>query len=248
MQTFYDILRVSPEAGPEEIRRAFYRLAKQLHPDISRAHDGQAAGHRAGDDSAQRTVPAEHESAAFLKILDAYKVLIDNSKRSAYDRRMGLNGHGRAGTTGTRREEDSRRGRVLPRERVSYALSLRDVLHHPRSRTHRGRGGFVNPKGYDVSVRLTREELPKGVSVLVDVPAHVICPVCRGNRVSCTLCSDRGYVLRAVPTPVFIPVDILSGSVFVVPLREIRLPVYAFFLMKELRVMVRISDDEERQR
>jgi DnaJ-class molecular chaperone len=233
MDNFYTLLKVHPAADPETIRRAFYRLAKRYHPDVSR------------------------DSGGFLKILDAYKILIDNSKRIAYDRYLGLNGHG-ANTDPRNQSPRDRRApgertetsggasgrRVLPKDRVSYALSLRDIVHHPKRRTHRRRGGFVNPKGYDVCVGVYGTELRDGAMFLVDIPAHVICPVCRGNRVSCTLCSDRGYVLRAVPVPVSIPRNLVSGSVFVVSLREIRLTEYAFFRMKELRVMVRFIDEK----
>ena len=63
MRDYYDVLGVSPDAGAEEIRRAYRQLARRYHPDIS------------GDDRA----------TAFLEASRAYEVLRDPGCRSSYD-------------------------------------------------------------------------------------------------------------------------------------------------------------------
>lgn len=62
---YYDTLGVSRDASDEEIRRAYRRLARENHPDVSREPD---AGQR------------------FAEISEAYEVLRDPDKRSRYDR------------------------------------------------------------------------------------------------------------------------------------------------------------------
>lgn len=62
---YYEILGVSREAGQEEIKRAFRKLARQYHPDT--------AGGEAG---------AEER---FKEINEAYEVLKDPQKRQKYD-------------------------------------------------------------------------------------------------------------------------------------------------------------------
>lgn len=62
---YYDTLGVSRDASDEEIRRAYRRLARENHPDVSRDAD---AGQR------------------FAEISEAYEVLRDPEKRSRYDR------------------------------------------------------------------------------------------------------------------------------------------------------------------
>jgi hypothetical protein len=207
----YRLLQVEPGTSRSEIKRAFHRLAKRLHPDVIRQVDMTSptdVSHR--PDTPPLPDPS-HGEEWFRKILDAYKTLMDDTIR------------------------------VLPRERVSYALTLRDVAGHAAGRGGPGRrGGFVNPKGYDVRVELTPRELAGGVEAVVDVPARVVCPVCGGDRVSCSLCSDRGTVLKAVPVRVAVPRDLADGSVFVVSLRDIRRRRYTFFTVKELLVQVRI--------
>src|SRR5947208_16734915 len=65
-QDFYDILGVSKSADADELKRAYRKLAMQLHPDRN-----------PGDKS------AEHK---FKDINESYDVLKDDQKRAAYDR------------------------------------------------------------------------------------------------------------------------------------------------------------------
>ena len=60
--TYYEILGVSKTATPDEIKRAYRKMASQHHPD------------RGGD------------TARFQTIQSAYDVLSDPQKRAEYDR------------------------------------------------------------------------------------------------------------------------------------------------------------------
>lgn len=61
---YYDVLGVTREASDDEIKRAFRRLAQQHHPDID------------GSDGAE---------ARFKEVNEAYRVLSDRQRRTAYD-------------------------------------------------------------------------------------------------------------------------------------------------------------------
>ena len=64
---FYEVLGVSPEAGPEEIKAAFRLLGKKYHPDANPGFP-QAADER------------------FKRVSEAYSVLSDPDRRREYDR------------------------------------------------------------------------------------------------------------------------------------------------------------------
>jgi molecular chaperone DnaJ len=63
MRDYYDVLGVSPDAGADEIKRAYRQLARRYHPDIS------------GDE----------RGTAFLEAAHAYEVLHDPHRRRRYD-------------------------------------------------------------------------------------------------------------------------------------------------------------------
>src|SRR5271170_2578603 len=65
-ETPYQVLGVKPEASTVEIRKAYRKLAKQLHPDLN---------------------PGKPEAEArFKSVTAAYDLLSDAEKRARYDR------------------------------------------------------------------------------------------------------------------------------------------------------------------
>jgi molecular chaperone DnaJ len=77
---YYELLGVARDAGPEDIKRAFRRLARELHPDVSDAPDAE-----------QR----------FREVVEAYEVLSNAERRELYDRfgHAGLRSGGFSPTT-----------------------------------------------------------------------------------------------------------------------------------------------------
>jgi molecular chaperone DnaJ len=65
-QDFYETLGVAKSASPDELKRAYRKLAMQFHPDRN-----------AGDKTAEQK---------FKDISEAYDILKDDQKRAAYDR------------------------------------------------------------------------------------------------------------------------------------------------------------------
>ena len=63
---YYAVLGVRRDASQEEIKKAFRRLARELHPDVNR-HDPEA-------------------EEKFKEAAEAYEILSDADRRATYDR------------------------------------------------------------------------------------------------------------------------------------------------------------------
>ena len=91
---YYTMLGVRRDAGQDEIKRAYRRLARELHPDVN---------------------PDPETQEKFKEISQAYEVLSDPEKRQMYDlggdpfagATTGAGGFGGFGAAGTRRSASS---------------------------------------------------------------------------------------------------------------------------------------------
>ena len=61
---YYQVLGVGRDAGADEIKRSYRKLARKYHPDVSSEDDAEAR---------------------FKELQEAYEVLKDPEKRAAYD-------------------------------------------------------------------------------------------------------------------------------------------------------------------
>src|SRR5665647_3649827 len=82
---YYEVLGLSKTASPEEIKKAYRQKAKKFHPDVNKED--------------------ENAEDKFKEVAEAYEILSDEQKRSAYDQfghdafdpsRMGAGGFGGA--------------------------------------------------------------------------------------------------------------------------------------------------------
>jgi len=179
---FYEILSVSKTASADEIKKAYRKVAMQYHPDRN-----------PGDKSAEER---------FKEAAEAYEILSDTDKKSQYDRygHAGVSGNGRGFSGGMNMEDIfSQFGDIFGEDLFG------NFFGGGRGRSTRGRG--IRGSNLRVKIKLTYEEIAKGVTKNIKVKKHVVCNTCSGSGAkdkgsiqTCSTCGGSGQVRRVTNT------------------------------------------------
>ncbi len=181
---YYDILGLSREATPDEVKKAYRALALKHHPDRN-----------PGDKSSEEK---------FKEATQAYEVLRDPEKRAVYDR-YGHAGLGRAAgfDFGFGGFDLADALRAFMRDFGDFGFG--DLFGVG------GQGTYTETKGSDIRItlKLSLEEIADGVVKSVRLKRLVKCPTCEGSgakpgteRATCQSCQGTGQV-RHVQTSFF---------------------------------------------
>ena len=178
----YEVLGVSRDATEADIKKAFRRKARELHPDVNKAPD------------------AEDQ---FKELNEAYDVLSDANKRAQYDRFgtiPGAAGGGYGGGSGYVDFDDLFGGGFG---------GMGDIF----SSFFGGQGGQggrpARKEGRDMGVglRITLEEVARGVEKEIVYDRLAPCPDCKGTGlgengkvVTCPECGGKGRVVSVQRT------------------------------------------------
>ena len=177
---FYDVLGVTKGASADEIKKAYRRKAKELHPDRNKDNpDAEAQFKEAGE---------------------AYEILKDDEKKAAYDRfghaafENGMGGGGgRPGQGGFGSGDFS----------SAFSDVFDDLFGDFMGQRGGGGGGRRAARGSDLryNLRVTLEEAYSGLQKTIKVPTAVACSSCDGTGAeggveptTCPTCSGMGKV------------------------------------------------------
>ena len=191
MRDYYEILGVDRAASPDDIKKAYRKLAMQHHPDRNPGN-------------------AEAETR-FKEAAEAYEVLSNPEKRQRYDRfgHAGLRGNGAQG--GQAGFQDINDIFSAFSDIFGSSGSIFDEVFGSQQRARRGgvRGGRP---GSDLRIKLplTLEEITEGVEKKIKVRKFTPCGECAGKGVedekegfvACQTCQGSGEV-RQVTRSVF---------------------------------------------
>jgi molecular chaperone DnaJ len=153
--TLYEVLRVRRAAGAAEIRRAYQKLARQLHPDLN-----------PGD-----PVAAER----FRTVQRAFEILSDPQRRGAYDRGE------LAGATPSVPEVGFAGFDFYSQttsEGVGFHEIFAGVLHH---RAGTVETGAARGEDLEQTVSVTFDEALSGTRRRLQIVRQEVCPDCHGS-------------------------------------------------------------------
>ena len=181
-QDYYELLGVSREASPEEIKKAYRKKAVEFHPD---KHKGDKA-----------------MEEKFKQVSEAYEVLKDAEKRAAYDRFGHAAFEGGAG--GMRGGAGGGGGFHDPFDifREVFGGSAFDDFFGGGGRSSAGANQAGNDLRYDVEISLI--DAFKGVEKEITYRTAVACDNCHGSGaepgagvVTCGTCGGAGRVVSS---------------------------------------------------
>ena len=217
MADHYEVLGVSRDATPDEIKKAYRRLARELHPDVN---------------------PGAEASERFKMVTHAYDVLSDPKQRQQYDLGGGQGGFNGAGFGGfgdifetffgagqTSRGPRSRRERGQD-ALIRLEVSLDEVIFG----THRDlevdtavtcetcHGSCCQPGTSPVTCDICggTGHIQRSVrSLLGNVMTSSPCGSCRGYgtiiATPCVTCQGQGRVRARRTVPVDVPAGVDTG-------------------------------------
>ncbi len=176
---FYEILGVSRNAGVDEIKKAYRKLALQHHPDKN-------PGNKASEEK-------------FKEAAEAYEVLSNAEKKQRYDQYghagMGASGGFGGGAGGFSMED--------------IFSQFGDIFGGGGFGGGGSRGGRRVNRGSNlrVKVKLSLEEIVNGVEKKIKVSKYVSCASCHGTGAhkgsghsTCSTCRGSGQVTRVTNT------------------------------------------------
>ena len=224
-RNYYVILGVASDATQDQIKSAYRRKAKQLHPDC---YEGSSEG--------------------FRNVQEAYEVLSDRDRRATYDDELAR--LQRPQPTHRYVQTAPSRPTRCPVEPLIPDRPLTAFREAPSGRYYRSpfRRSFghlwddPSPtawglQGVLVDVPLTREQAICGGRIRVEVPTKTRCPTCWGRgRIGfyeCWECQGEGFVSERRPVWIAFPPGIPNNTVAEVSLAQAGTP--------DLQLSVRFS-------
>jgi molecular chaperone DnaJ len=172
---YYEVLGVAKNAGDDELKKAYRRLAMKYHPDRSDSKDAEGK---------------------FKEAQDAYEMLSDAKKREAYDRfgHAGVdpNGFG-AGAAGAAGFGGGGFADV-------FGDIFGDIFGGARQ-GGQGRAGVYRGADLRYAMEITLEQAARGCTTEIRVPSWESCHVCEGSGAKpgtkpkvCGTCNGQGAV------------------------------------------------------
>lgn len=182
---YYKILGVSENTSPEEIKKAYRKLARKYHPDAN---------------------PGNKEAEErFKEISVAYETLSDAKKRDQYDQARKLFSSGAFRPGGGFRAEGFDPSMFTSGQGFGNITDIFENLFSGGGFSGRSRRRKQATRGNDLTytLKLSFDDVLKGVFTKVNINREVACPTCKGSGAKpgtapkiCPACQGRGMIAQ----------------------------------------------------
>jgi|CXWL01.1.fsa_nt_gi DnaJ-class molecular chaperone len=206
VRDYYEILGVARSASQDEIKKAYRKLARQVHPDL---HAG-----------AKKSQMEEK----FKELTAAYEVVSDPETRKKYDQ-FGPNwkegeAHQRAREQASARNHASYGPNGQPEFIVEDGEDISDVFSRFFSGGGRGdrsgTGAAMGGADAEVTVQVTMREVFQGATRRLQISEPVTCDTCGGKGrqtiKACSQCGGSGWRQEPKIIEVKIPAGVQDGT------------------------------------
>ena len=163
---YYEVLGISRDADESEIKKAYRKLAMKYHPDRN-----------AGDAKAEEK---------FKEAKEAYEILSDASKRTAYDQ------YGHAGVDTSAAGAGHAQG---------FGDAFGDIFGDIFGMRGGGRSNIHRGADLRYNLEITLEQAARGSETKIRIPTMVTCNTCNGSGAkpgtspkTCSTCDGHGQV------------------------------------------------------
>ena len=197
---FYQILGIPRTASADDIKKAYRRLARQLHPDL---HSG--------------TKKAEMEKK-FKELNEANEVLSDPDKRKKYDQ-YGAQWEQAEAFEKARSQAGGQGFSWQQTGGESGGEAFSDIfenLFSGRGRAGAGRGFAIPGEDLETEVELTLREVLTGVTKRINLREPITCSTCQGTGAlrgrTCPTCHGTGSTTESKTIEVKIPAGVQDGT------------------------------------
>ncbi|WP_028535559.1 molecular chaperone DnaJ [Paludibacterium yongneupense] len=171
---FYEVLGVNRDASDEDIKKAYRKLAMKYHPD--------------------RNPDSKESEEKFKQAKEAYEILSDSQKRSAYDQfgHAGVDPNAGAGGRG---------GAGFGDFTDAFSDIFGDIFGGGRGAGGGGRSNVYRGADLRYNMEITLEEAARGCEKQIRIPSHQACDHCKGSGAkpgtqpkTCSTCGGHGQV------------------------------------------------------
>lgn len=196
---YYKVLGVPRNAKPDDIKKAYRKLARRYHPDVN---------------------PADKEAEErFKQISEAFEILSDPKKREVYDHIGYYSDQAAAGAGGFSGSifDFSNFGASDFRDIFSeFFGGLRNAASQAQKQSARG-------ADIEYGLAISFDDAVRGMTAKIEVARNETCQSCQGtgevtgSKQSCPACKATGVVSRPESVSVRIPAGVDTGSRVRVP-------------------------------